>query len=182
MTRATQRLAALAMVPVLVLTVGCGKASEKIAEKAIERQTGAEVDIDGDGGVSFQTEDGSYTADGDGNVVVETEDGTITAGLGLPKGWPEDLPVPEGVTIAYGSVTPDAASASGTSDRSPAELMEDVRAAFSDWEVEDEMSANAGTELMQVTLVNGERTLTVQAVAGEPTTFSMYHEGGTEGG
>lgn len=185
MTRPARRLAALAVVPVLVLTVGCGKASEKIAEKALEHQTGADVDLDSNGGISIETEDGSYSADADGNVVIETDEGTITAGAGLPDGWPEDLPIPDGVAITYGSVSAEFASATGMSERSPADLMDDIRAAFAGWEVEDESTTTStGSEMRHVMLVQGDRTVTVQVITdgeGGSTTFSMHQEVSADG-
>jgi len=61
------------------------RATEKVveegAERAIEADTGENVELDFDadsGSISFETEDGSFTVDGeDGTFVLETEDGTF---------------------------------------------------------------------------------------------------------
>ena len=60
-------------------------------EELIKQQTGADVDLstDGDGNISFETEDGSKI--------------DIGGSSGLPAGWP-DLPMPKGTVLT--SVTP----------------------------------------------------------------------------
>jgi len=57
---------------------GCGKSlSQKAAEKYIEGQTGAEVDLQ---------DDGVTITDKDGNTI------SAKSGKGLPSGWPSDIP------------------------------------------------------------------------------------------
>jgi outer membrane lipoprotein-sorting protein len=59
----------------------CGKSvSEKIAEKAVEKQTGVEID---------QAKDGS--------MKMKTKDGSIETGTGkVPAGFPKDVALPKG--------------------------------------------------------------------------------------
>lgn len=111
-----------------LLATGCGKSpSEFVAERVIEQQTDGEVDVDfNDGGIDVQTadgefsvdEDGSFTVtdgngetvvgvgDSDGNFTVDGDDGSFTMSQGgeIPAEWPEEIPRPEGVTVAGSSV------------------------------------------------------------------------------
>jgi hypothetical protein len=107
----------------------CGNATETGIEKLIESQGGGDVDLDldGDGGFSIQTEEGGMTIDEDGNFVitdadgsvvtgnadaesgeftVESEDGSFSSGATteLPENWPADVPEPEGLAISSATV------------------------------------------------------------------------------
>ena len=126
----------------LVLTA-CGNATESGIEELIESQGGGEVDLDldGDGGFSVQTEEGGMTIDEDGNFVItdadgsvvtgdvdtesgginiESEDGSFRSGAAteLPDEWPSEIPEPTGLAIASASVigsdTERAITVSGT--------------------------------------------------------------------
>jgi len=85
----------------------CGNATESGLEKIIESEGGGDVDIDlnGDDGVSIQTEDGSFSS------------GATTE---LPEEWPGDVPEPDGLAITnaavIGSGTEQAISVTGTVD------------------------------------------------------------------
>lgn len=112
----------------------CGSATELGAEQLIESQTGGDVDLDldGDGSFSVETEDGSMTVDEDGNFVVTDENGEVVTGNvdvdgdgdggavniesedgdfqfetggGIPEEWPSEVPAPEGMDDATSSVT-----------------------------------------------------------------------------
>ena len=108
----------------LVLTA-CGNATESGIEELIESQGGGDVDLDldGDGGFSVQTEEGGMTIDEDGNFVItdadgsvvtgdvdtesgevniESEDGSFRSGATteLPDEWPGEIPEPSGLAIA----------------------------------------------------------------------------------
>jgi hypothetical protein len=126
----------------LVLTA-CGDATESGIEQLIESQGGGDVDLDldGDGGFSVQTEEGGMTIDEDGNFVItdadgsvvtgdvdtesgevniESEDGSFRSGSAteLPDEWPGEIPEPSGLAIASASVigsdTEQAITVSGT--------------------------------------------------------------------
>lgn len=123
----------------------CGGATESGLEQLIESQGGGNVDLDldGDGGFSIQTEEGGMSIDEDGNFVVtdedgnvvtgdvdtdsgemniETEDGSFSSGATteLPDDWPVEIPEPNGLSIASASVigsdTEQAITVSGTVD------------------------------------------------------------------
>ena len=123
----------------------CGNAAESGVEQLIESQGGGNVDLDldGDGGFSMQTEEGGMTIDEDGNFVitdadgsvvtgsadadsgeltVESEDGSFSSGstTELPEEWPGDVPEPDGLEIAsatvIGSDTEQSITVSGSVD------------------------------------------------------------------
>ena len=99
-------LAALLLGSVVALS-GCGAAAEKAAEMAVEQQTGAEIDKDGD------------------KITVTTEEGEqVTAGTGteLPDGFPEDVPVHEG-TIASTMTSPEGKLVTIQAATTPADAM-----------------------------------------------------------
>jgi hypothetical protein len=144
----TRSVASLAVAVALVASAGCGKAAEKVAERAteeaIENQVGGNVDldVDGDGGVRIETEEGTYEADGQGNVNIETEDGSISSSAEVPEGWPEDVPLPDDLAITMGGTQDTGAgvllTVSGTSSTEPKDLLEELKAALADWEISGE--------------------------------------------
>ena len=83
-------LAPAAGLLLLLGTTACGadEVAERAAESAVERaiedaaaSEGVDVDVDA----------------GDGSVSIESSDGTFTSGMGsLPQGFPEDVPIVEG--------------------------------------------------------------------------------------
>ena len=98
-SRPARTLASVSIAVSLLAAAGCGKAAEKVAEKAteeaIENQTGGQVDLD---------------VDGEGGVSIETEDGSISSSAKVPEGWPDDVPVPDDLQIMMGGTqdTPQA--------------------------------------------------------------------------
>ena len=102
----------------------CGAATESGIEQLIESQGGGDVDLDldGDGGFSVQTEEGGMSIDEDGNFVITdgdgqvvtgdvdaeggefniaTEDGSFSSGATseIPDNWPSDVPRPDSLDI-----------------------------------------------------------------------------------
>jgi hypothetical protein len=83
----------LAVAVFAVLLAACGKAqesaSEALAEQALEAQTGAEVELD--------TEDGVST------VTMQTEEGQLQHSVGenvpLPENFPRDVVLPDDYTV-----------------------------------------------------------------------------------
>jgi hypothetical protein len=74
-----------------VALAGCGgddKAAEKIAEKAIEHESGGDVDID-DGEVSVTDEDGNKS--------------TMSSSDKLPEDFPKEIPLPDGAKVTSGT-------------------------------------------------------------------------------
>jgi hypothetical protein len=115
----------------------CDSATETGLEKLIESQGGGNVDLDlnGDGGFSVQTEEGGMSIDENGNFVVtdgsgsvvtgnadtetgefnvETEDGSFSSGstTEIPDNWPSNVPRPDALAIinATSMETPDGTS------------------------------------------------------------------------
>jgi len=73
-------------VVVAMLLTGCGEVAENLleegVEKAIENDSGEDVELDfnGEDGIRIETDEGTMTIDGEGNMVIVGEDGeTITA-------------------------------------------------------------------------------------------------------
>ena len=145
-SRAIRRplIACVAAGAVLSFTA-CGNATETGVEKLIESQGGGDVDLDlnGDGGLSVQTEDGGMSIDEDGNFVItdangsvvtgnadsesgefnmESEDGSFSSGstTELPEQSPTEIPEPDDLAIVSASVissdTEQAITVTGTAD------------------------------------------------------------------
>lgn len=83
--RPARSMAAIACGLCLIAT-GCGAIGEKIAEEGAERiiesESGenVELDFDRDGGLSIETEEGSFSVNEDGEFVVTGEDGSVFTG------------------------------------------------------------------------------------------------------
>ena len=100
---------ALASVAGLAVTACSGEdVAESFLERAIESQSGKNIDIDMDGDtVRIETEDGSFemNTDADGGMTLEgvTEDGEtvqIFGGGGLSDvNWPDSVPLPDGLEV-----------------------------------------------------------------------------------
>jgi hypothetical protein len=120
--RTTRKTAVLAAIIVILGTSACGAvadkagetAGEKLAEKAIENQSGGNADVDiSDGGVKITDgEGGTYEVDADGNISGSSGDGDyqIGAGADLPDGWPEALNPPAGAEIISAITSGDSMS------------------------------------------------------------------------
>jgi len=67
---------------IALVAASCGGSTESGIEELIEQQGGGDVDLDldGDGGFSIQTEEGGMTIDEDGNFVITGEDGEVITG------------------------------------------------------------------------------------------------------
>jgi hypothetical protein len=98
----------LLVLPALALATACG-GGEGLAENVLERQLESEgvegVDIDLDSGeFRIETEDGviEFDEDGDGGMTIETEDGTFSqqSGSEIPDDFPSDIPRPEGTVVS----------------------------------------------------------------------------------
>ncbi len=75
-----------------MMSMASRKVGETMMERAIERSTGGDADVD------FSD---------DGKMEVKTKDGTFTTGQEMPKDWPSDGPVYPGSEVQYSaSVNP----------------------------------------------------------------------------
>ncbi|HRW36889.1 MAG: hypothetical protein KDB04_09120 [Acidimicrobiales bacterium] len=133
MTHPPRHLALATSATALLLLAGCGAAADKVAEKAtekaIESQTGGNVDLDAD--------DGSFT--------IETDEGTYSSGTGkAPDSWPDDVPLPDGLEVQVGTESDTAdgrlVSIIGTVSSTPDEVLADMKDALADWEISDEVT------------------------------------------
>lgn len=132
-------LFALVTAGLVIALTACGNATESGVERLIESQGGDEVDVDldGDGGFSVQTEDGGMSIDEDGNFVITDADGSTVTGNAdsesgdftaesddgsfridtsgeIPDEWPSDVPRPDGITGASSTITQTATELSIT--------------------------------------------------------------------
>ncbi|MCP3912936.1 MAG: hypothetical protein GY745_14620 [Actinomycetia bacterium] len=123
----------LATAPLLLLTAACSgeDVAENILEEAIENETDGDVEIDDDGSITVETEEGtvsidvdedggtiniegegedgeqtiSVDSDEDGTVTVETDDGSTTMSGEIPDGFPTDVfTVPTDAANLYGII------------------------------------------------------------------------------
>lgn len=121
--------------------------SENLAEEAIEQAGGGDVDIDSDGGsVNIDTDEGSMSVDEDGNVEIETEDGSFSSSGDIPEGFPDEVPLPDGLDVGSGAVTdgPEGESyqVAGSVDGDPADVFAELIAQFEDAGFDKESEAN----------------------------------------
>lgn len=74
--------ATLAVVILLLGACGGDGVSETLIEQAIERESGEDIDfdLDGDGGFSFETDEGSFQLNEDGSFTIVGEDGEVITG------------------------------------------------------------------------------------------------------
>ncbi len=130
-----RRISSLFLVVAALLAVAsCGKAAEKLTEKAIEQSAGGgDVDIDEDGSFSFENDEGSFSVDKDGNVKIEGDDGEFSIDSStdgeLPDDFP-DVPLPDGFTPQSNSKQSDGDqtlySAVGTADGDATDVFESL--------------------------------------------------------
>lgn len=153
----------------LALLAGCGqRAAENMIENAMERETGQDAQVD---------------VNRDGSMRIETEDGTFTAGgTAMPDGWPEDAPAYPGATVSYaGTMNP----ATGKSGMAAILMTQDggdaVAAYYKDrltrdgWKIDTTM---LGGDMSIVSATKDDRTLSIAvATANGQTTITMGVEG-----
>lgn len=166
----------LAAVAFLALA-SCGKAAEKISEKAIEQSAGGgDADINDDGSFSFENDEGSFSVDKDGNVKIEGEDGefSIDGGSGeLPEGFPDDIPLPDDYEILTGSRTSDGDSAFwgvvGEVSGDPEDVFAALVSLFEDADFESQSkseSESGGDFFGSATFLGGGNLVSVSVTAG----------------
>ncbi len=138
-------------------------AAEKLTEKAIENQSGGDVDIDSeDGTVKYTDENGN-----------ETEMNVDGSGASLPEDWPADLAPPDSVTlISTGTTTVDGVKTMtvlGEADASVADLGEGVKTQITDagFDItQDTTSEVTGGGYVGLTATKGDQELTVAIASG----------------
>ncbi|QGG96815.1 hypothetical protein [Actinomarinicola tropica] len=127
----------------MLLAGACGEAAERVGENAleaaIESESGADVDLnlDDDGAISVETEDGSFS-------MGQTE---------IPDDWPSDVPLPPDLETQTVSQQSDATSGEattlvmGTTGLEPAQVAELYADALSGWDetVNSTTSADGST-------------------------------------
>ena len=126
------------MLLILVLASGCfgqniaEKIAEEAIEKAIESDSGENVDIDLD----------------DGEMTIESDDGDVSIGMGadLPDNFPDNVPVyPDMEIISSWSVTEDnkdSYSINGLTEDAGSDVFAWYKENLDGWEIENEFSAS----------------------------------------
>lgn len=147
----------MTMVIALVAAAGCGKkvsesVAEKIAEKAIEQQSGGKASVDiASGKTTVKTAEGTFTVDASG-------------GASIPENFPKDVPVPKSTKVTSSVSTPQGVN---VTLEGPADVAETVKA-FSDemksqgWT--EEVTSNMGGQLVS-SFKKGERSTAITAIA-----------------
>jgi len=174
MTRTRSLMAALAIGGVLIASTGCGKASEKIAEKATEKAI--EAGAGGDADLDFT----------DGGFTVETDEGSSSFGAGMPSGWPADVSLPDDFAPTGGANISSAAdtmiTATGTTGKGIDELLAFYDAELDGWEQAQSIESTADRRLVNRSYTNGNRTIAVGIVENDDdqeVTFTYMVEGNT---
>ena len=174
----------LAVVAALAVA-SCGNATEKLTEKAVEEAAGGgDVDIDDDGSVSFENEDGSFEMDGDGNLKIEGEDGDFSiennADGDLPDDFP-DVPLPDGFEPQSNSKQSDGDqtifTVVGLAEGDPADAFEDVVDQYESegYETEGRYENSSGSSFNGgAQFVDSDHQISVSVFGdGEETTVSI---------
>ncbi len=143
----------------MVLVAACGSASENIAERIIENETGGEVDISDDGAVMQVTDEDGNTLDintDDDSVVISgtdeegNETNIVMGGTEIPEGFP--MPIPDGaeVTNVSSIETANGASYSVTVEIDPNDTA-DVLEMYKGWYADQglEVSSSESTVIGQ---------------------------------
>lgn len=87
------------MLGTVTLLAGCESSVENAMERELEEETGgdAEVDLNEDGGMR-----------------IESEEGTFTTGNKMPEDWPSDVPVYAGAEVQYTATSNPVTGQAGT--------------------------------------------------------------------
>lgn len=172
--RTRSLVASLAIGGMLIAATGCGKASEKIAEKATEKAI--EAGAGGDADVDIK--DGGYT--------VETDEGSASFGAGMPSGWPDDVPLPDdfaptgGANISSGADT--MITATGTSGESIDDLLAFYDAELTGWEQAQSIETTVERRMVNRTYTKDDRTVSLGVADNDENreiTFTYMVEGNT---
>lgn len=130
-TARRRNLGAVAAACLMLSMSACGAIAERIteegAERVIEAETGenVELNINGDGGISLQSDEGGFSLNEDGEFVITDADGSVFSGSAgadgqvtlqgedgesfyrvvteIPVEWPNSVPRPDGLGIDTGS-------------------------------------------------------------------------------
>lgn len=154
----------------MVIGAACGSASETVAEKIIENQTGAEVDIDADGGSMQVIDEEGNTVNvqaSDDSVVISgtDESGSETniemGGTEIPKGFP--MPIPDGAEVSFVSSieTPEGISYSVTVEIDPNDTA-DVLEMYMTWYADEGLEVTSSESMV---VGHGETTASLVQIA-----------------
>lgn len=136
-------------------------AAEFAVERAIERATGGNVDVD---------------YNGDGTVTYKGEDGEVQVGTNaqLPSDWPSDVPVMPGATIGYsGTSNPTTGAAGATVMFTTSKSVAEVVTYYNTELVSQGWTIDATTNLANTTVISAKkagRTAGMYIAGAEGTT------------
>ncbi len=154
----------LVLVPVVAIVAVASCGGEEIGERALERQLeselggDADVELDDEGNFSIRTEEGEFNVetddegnvsisgsgdDGDvsmrtedGQTIIESDEGTAISGQDLPKDFPDQVPLPDDMTVQFGTQveSPDGLifTLGGTVPGSPSDVVDAYTAKMDD--------------------------------------------------
>ena len=194
-TTTTRLGIAIGAAGIVIGFTGCGNATETGVEKLIESQSGGDVDLDldGDGGFSVQTEEGGMSIDEDGNFVITDADGSVLTGNAdaetgefsaesedgsfrvdasgeIPEEWPSDVPLPEGIEGASSTVTQSPTELAITvTGQAGDSFVDDFGSALEDSGFEQTSNFESDANITRV-FENGTWTVSVNSFPGEDGT------------
>lgn len=171
----TRTMAVAVTASLLLVATGCGKAADKMAQKAGEKMIesaageGVDVDLGKDGNMQVKTEDGSFSMSGeDGSFNMEMEDGSFSSQAGeIPSSWPDDLPLPSKIEVEMGTEMMDAdggatVMVSAITPVSVEELKAFYAEALSEWdETYSSSSSSDGMSYVQVGYAKNDRSVMI---------------------
>ena len=162
---------------ILVFTGGCKKnLAERIAEgaieRAIERESGEDVDIDlSEGEVTIQGDDGEVNINTDDETMeIQSDDGEVKMGesVGLPEGFPKDVPVYENMELHLAMSTGNGFMLSGISQDSVAKIADWYKSKLKDWKIVSETTFETEEgKSLNLTVSKGEMDMTIMIIDTE---------------
>ena len=138
--------------------------------------TSGSFEVDEDGGFTITDEDGEVVTgqtDDDGSFTIEGEDGesVFNSGPGVPEQWPDDVPVPEGLTDVNGTYFAEndlvSTTLIGRSSDPVDQVFADYTGQLEDAGFEQESSFTQGDEAANAVYVQGQRRVSVTVTSFE---------------
>jgi hypothetical protein len=162
---------------ILVFTGGCKKnlaerLTEEAIERAIEKESGEDVDIDLDEGeITIQSDDGEVNISSDEETVeIQSDEGDVKIGenVDLPEGFPKDVPVYQNMDLHLAMSTGNGYALSGISQDSVAEITNWYKDKLKDWKIVNETTFETDEgKSINLSVTKGEMDMTIMIIDTE---------------